>query len=235
MPPGNEQAAFIRSCKGMGESGKSLRIPLRMEDGKEAGSIFPVDPSVANDPGVISDLTRWRSESRENFLTEFEPSEGRTKNWLNQVVVPNHDRLLFLIEAGGPGRVGHFGIADVSPDALELDNGIRGESGGHPRLFVYVELYVMHFAYTCLKVESVHVRVFSDNLGPRRLHRMVGFTESSRKQLIRVKQGEGEYGYLPFESGLEGDGSGMKEQILLTMSRADFYEKHSWLRASKLN
>lgn len=229
-----DQNALIKSCKGLGQNGSiSLIVPLRMENGKLIGRLRPVDATIASEPRTAEEFAQWRRSNYGAFLSEFEATVERTRNWLNDIVVPSLDRMMFVIEDETERRVGHFGIANIEMKTIELDNGIRGESGGHPKLFNYVELYVCHFAFSYLGVEAVKVRVFADNMSARRLHRTIGFVERKREDLVRTQVSEGEFHYKPVEDHDKSKDE-VRQVVHLEMSRNIFYSRYQWLRSVML-
>ena len=113
---------------------EKFSIAIKDNNDKVIGSLVLVQKRDANNPIILDALTRWRKKYMKYFLTQFNASTNRTKSWLENIVIPSTDRLLFLILDEDNNLIGNFGIADILFDRCELDNLIRGENGGHPKL-----------------------------------------------------------------------------------------------------
>ena len=75
-------------------------------------------------------MTIWRNASMSSFLTQFNATEHRTKEWLDNVILPACDRLLFELLDDQNNSIGHAGVTNFNIKSAELDNFIRGEKGG---------------------------------------------------------------------------------------------------------
>jgi hypothetical protein len=166
------------------------QIAITNDDKAVIGFLQPVTHNIVFDNIVIDSLTRWRSKFKKYFLTQFEPTIERTKYWLENIVLPDNSRILFLIFDDTNKLVGNFGICNISKDSIELDNLIRGEKGGDPKLIFYAELSLMKWAYESLGVSDIYLRVFSNNFKTKALHQLVGFEEYLSQQLVKVVDGD---------------------------------------------
>jgi hypothetical protein len=84
-----------------------------------AGSIKPNDVRV---------LTEWRNRFVTSFLTEFEATDARTERWLIDVVGPDSNRILFMLDDLNGRTIGYLGIAfiDWEERTGEADAFVRG-------------------------------------------------------------------------------------------------------------
>ena len=162
----------LKSNNGATENGqidivdnKSLRI----------GYLKPITKSLASDKEVVEKLTKWRRMFKRYFLTQFTPTPERTKSWLDSVVMPSDSRILFLICTDSNEIIGNFGVCDLSESKAELDNLIRGEKGGHPKLIYFAELALLKWIFEDLGIPTACLHVFSNNYKTIALHESVGF------------------------------------------------------------
>ena len=139
---------------------EKFSIAIKDNNDKVIGSLVLVQKRDANNPIILDALTRWRKKYMKYFLTQFNASTNRTKSWLENIVIPSSDRLLFLILNEDNNLIGNFGIADILFDQCELDNLIRGEKGGHPKLIYFSELSLLKWLFL-EKMLSESIYMFS--------------------------------------------------------------------------
>ena len=88
---------------------------------------------VATTPGSINAadvrvLTEWRNRFVTSFMTEFEANDARTERWLIEVVGPETERILFMLDDLSGRTIGYLGIAfiDWENRTGEADAFVRG-------------------------------------------------------------------------------------------------------------
>jgi len=180
----------IRDIKGLNDKPSQFVIPIRTSEGIQIGVLRPIDESLSKLPEVVEKLTQWRRMFMQYFLTQFSASEARTATWLEKVVIPSDDRILFLIYDDGSRLVGNFGVCDMKPHEAELDNLIRGEKVSDPMFMYFTEIALLSWLYFGVGVNSVVLHVFSDNVRTINLHSRAGFSERQRFDLSRIQEGE---------------------------------------------
>jgi hypothetical protein len=164
---------------------KKFQLDILGEDGIKIGSLNPIDNRLASDQGVIDKLTKWRKIFKKSFLTQFIPTPEKTKSWLESVVLPSDDRVLFLIYTDKGKIVGNFGVCDLCENRADLDNLIRGEIGGHPQLIYFAELAMLRWLFRELDIPIVSLHVFSNNYKTISLHESIGFRTIASYCLIK--------------------------------------------------
>ncbi|MGL5883099.1 MAG: GNAT family N-acetyltransferase [Synechococcus elongatus] len=175
-----------------------MRIQILNDDGERVGYLIPINKHLASNPFVIQKLTKWRKMFKKYFLTQFTPTENRTKSWLESVVLPSGNRVLFLIYTSSNDIIGNFGICDLSEEKAELDNLIRGEKGGHPQLIYFAELSLLRWLFYDLCIPKVCLHVFSNNYKTISLHESVGFRTTASYSLAKEEHLD-EIKYTPCE------------------------------------
>lgn len=151
-----------------------LRIDILDTQEKIIGYLEPLAVSVLQNDEVLHALTQWRNQSQQFFLTQFSATFERTKNWLVNTVFRDCSRLLFLIHSTSK-LIGQYGFKNLSPDSVELDNLIRGEIGGHPRLIYYAETALVRWLFETFTLESIYAVVLVKNAMAINLHHEIGF------------------------------------------------------------
>ncbi len=219
------QRKVIRSLKGIEEGYFSREIPIINDRNITIGSLRPIDNKLSNDESIISSLTRWRQMFMRYFLTQFEATNERTMAWLKNVVIKDDTRILFLIMDETNRAIGNFGICNISRDSVELDNLIRGERGGDPKLVFFSEVSLIYWIYKTLDIDNIYLHVFSNNLRTILLHESVGFVRSNIYRLIK-EENCGEIHYtIDYSSKPTGNEFGLMK---MTLDKHEFLSRHSW-------
>jgi hypothetical protein len=185
-----ELATKIRAIKGLVPNSRPFSIPVRSFEGIEVGALKPVDVALSHQGSVVESLARWRQMYMDYFLTQFVANPERTAHWLQSLVIPSHDRILFLICENHGLAVGNFSVCNVTPREAELDNLIRGEQGGDAQLIFYSEVALLSWLYWQLDIEEAFLHVFTNNTRTIRLHTRVGFQPSKTYRLSRIVEGQ---------------------------------------------
>jgi hypothetical protein len=85
---------------------------------------------------------------------------------------------------------GHIGLAEIKDGNAELDNMMRGESGGPIDLMLEAERTLINWAIECLALKSITLRIQSRNFLAMKNHFELGFVRSNRLPLMRVEKGD---------------------------------------------
>ena len=183
----HKHTSIISKMKvGQFDTAVKLAIPVTDLSGDVIGTLVPVGEWILNDAEKIEAIRTWRSKARRMFLTQLDSTYEQTWSYLQDVSIEQVNRLLFLLFDDTGKFVGHLGICNVTEDSCELDNLMRGASGGDPRLVYFAEGAMLDWCFAPLGVSSAHVSVLSYNWMVIDLHKEVGFFESSRKALKKV-------------------------------------------------
>lgn len=166
---------LIYALKSNNDVNERNQITIVDNEGLEIGYLKPITKSLTSDKEVVEKLAKWRRMFKRYFLTQFTPTPERTKNWLDSVVMPSDNRILFLICTDSNEIIGNFGICDIGESQAELDNLIRGEKGGHSQLIYFAELALLKWIFEDLVIPTASLHVFSNNYKTIALHESVGF------------------------------------------------------------
>lgn len=114
--------------------------------------------------GDIECLTKWRNLYRKSFLTDFIATNERTSNWLEESVLKDDKRILFMVENNQGKNIGYMGMAyiDWSRKYAETDSIVRGEPA--PKGLMSSALRsLIQWGKNFLGIENIYVRVLDDN------------------------------------------------------------------------
>jgi len=120
------------------------------------------------------------------FLTQFTASKESTSGYLQKLSIGQRNRIFFGIYVDEL-LVGHIGLSNINNSNAELDNIIRGVSGGHADLMYYSEKKLLEWAFKRLSLKTIDAQVMSKNFMALSLHERLGFRLRERHYLKKVK------------------------------------------------
>jgi len=166
----------------------TLKYQLKIFDknGSEIGNLIPIGEWAIKDIHLIKNFAQWRKKFMKFFFSQFESSSKSTKSYLKNLSIYQKNRIFFAIYTSKK-LIGHIGLKNISASRAELDNIIRGKSGGHPDLMYFAEKKLLEWAFKTLKVKSIVAEVMSKNILALSLHRRFGFTHKKSFFLKKVK------------------------------------------------
>ena len=166
-----------------------LAIPVRNR-GKVIATLRPLTRAALADAALLEKLARWRNEHREWFLSQFEAKAADTRQWLEQTVLTDDTRLIFLIEVEGR-EAGTIGFLHLTPTSAELERLILGERGGPPALILASEAALLRWLFTSFRIARVEAIVLAGNFTALQLHRSLGFRIEEKVPLRAVQTENG--------------------------------------------
>lgn len=159
----------------------------------EAGALLPVGTDDLADPRAVTLLARWREQAFDAYLVRFPVTLEGTRTWLERGVLGTPDRVLFWVVDRSGRKVGHLGLFryDAATKSIELDNVVRGEADGPAGIMTRATETLCRWCLDREDIDSVCLRVFSDNERAMRLYERAGFVETMRRPLVRVDTNNG--------------------------------------------
>src|SRR4051812_22637421 len=82
-------------------------------DKRRIGELIPVGNWVLKDESTVEAIRAWRQRSMVMFLTQFDSTFRKTRDYLETLSVGEEGRLLFLLYDDAGRMVGHIGISNV--------------------------------------------------------------------------------------------------------------------------
>jgi RimJ/RimL family protein N-acetyltransferase len=217
---------FAVAAKANLENKTRFTLPILNDQSVQIGKLICIDQALAQQDSVLNDLTAWRQKYMAYFLTQFKATLSRTQNWLNNIVIPSPDRILFLIQTAENEIIGNFGVCNIKEKSLELDNLIRGKAGGDRQLIYYAEIAMLSWAFGAMGCESVCLHVFSNNDKTIALHTKVGFKPHQTTPLYGSQDGE----FLRYSSDTQSGEAVDFSYLEMRLCPADFLQNHAWVK-----
>jgi len=162
----------------------TLTLPIMDAHGHLIGRLSPLTKSSLDDNALMEAMTRWRNNASKSFLTQFEATSTRTRRWLEDIVLKDPARLLFLIHSSSK-LIGHYGFKNLSSESAEVDSLLRGESGGHPQLIHFAEIALVRWLFSTFEISNLYGYVLAENWQALELHARIGFQNAERIPLYK--------------------------------------------------
>tara|TARA_B100000780_G_C21125161_1_gene456279 strand:- start:1953 stop:2615 length:663 start_codon:yes stop_codon:yes gene_type:complete len=162
-----------------------LEINILDEKSDIVGLLKPITTRHLECNEIIEKITAWRNLSMENFLTQFEATPDRTRAWIKNILLKEKGQMLFLIYSQNQ-IIGHYGFKELTTDDVLLDNAMRGEEGGDPKLLVNSGKAIVEWLFSKANVTKVRAEVMSENVPSIMLTTRIGFTNRTRHPLKKI-------------------------------------------------
>jgi RimJ/RimL family protein N-acetyltransferase len=219
--------AIESSDLGQTDKENTPSLPVRTPEGLIVGWLEPVSSANAHRPEIISSIYRWRKENMTRFLTVFEPSQEKTRHYVDKIYLPDVELILFFIRERNL-LIGHIGFKNLGTSEPELYNVLRGERCEVAGLMHLSQIAALAGAFGRPGIESVVLEVLHQNERAIRAYKKIGFKPSTVVDLVRVPI-EGGYVLTP-TTGSQRDSS--NEQLLkMKIVRNAFVQAYGWALA----
>lgn len=130
------------------------------------------------DDRLIRLLAQWRDHAQEFFPSQFAVTFEGTKLWMENQVIKNFDRILFLVSSARNNTpVGHLGLYRFNwkEKSCEIDNVIRGRDDLLPGIMTPATMQVGKWARKTLGIKILYLRVLADNQRAISLYERCGY------------------------------------------------------------
>jgi RimJ/RimL family protein N-acetyltransferase len=229
------QRRVIRTLKGIVTNdfpaGFDTKIPIINDKNIEVGLLKPLDYHLANNQEIVNSLAAWRRRFNRFFFTRFEVTSERTKNWLNDVIIKDDTRILFLVTDETKKLTGHLGACNINRDSAELDNFIRGERGGDPKLMLLSGLSLIGWIFGVLNIKKINARVLANNFRTLSVYEAAGcFERSGLPEFVKGIDSNESVGGLTARNGQpppEGN-----KFVVMTLNLQKFLSRYPWMATS---
>lgn len=138
-----------------------------------------------HDIELIEKFTQWREKYKACFLSEFIPTFHRTKQWLNNAIIQNNDRLLFKIFTNENMLVGHIGVIYIGK-CIEYDYYILGCKVEIKNFALTIARKFLLWVCEIVNVEYIVGNVRSDNKHAIDFHLRTGFSIHKKIPLKKI-------------------------------------------------
>jgi len=192
MPKKSSYRKLFSSLKRVGNDNlSSFALPVK-NTGYELVPVACAEKHI--DQEVVALLTEARNLNTTAFLTMFNATEERTRNWLSQTVAKEDNRILFMLQnMRKKNYYGYMGLAFGNSDGsyIEADAVVRIDKNMIHGLMKASLTRLLEWVRIDLKIASVGVRVLSDNPALK-FYERCGFIKHKCQDLYDVKDASGQ-------------------------------------------
>jgi len=147
---------------------------------------------IDNSEETIKLITKWRKLYRNNFGTDFEINEVKTRKWINDGVLSNIDKIVFMIYANNQ-KVGIISTSDYQEESNSaiLDTMMKDPEFKLPGLMTTIEKIYLKWMFDELKLSKIRGFLFSDNEKMMKIHTKCGWKLKDVVPIRQIKTDEG--------------------------------------------
>ncbi|WP_198266385.1 GNAT family N-acetyltransferase [sulfur-oxidizing endosymbiont of Gigantopelta aegis] len=196
-----------------------LEIIIYDDQANEIGLLRALNKKDLFNETMIKKITDWRNSNKEFFLTQFNATSERTRQWLENTVLSSATQMMFLIYSEGT-LLGHYGFKELSNESVLLDNAMRGERGGHPKLIEYAALALIKWLFEMFEVNEIYGYIIAKNPMAIKLNRALGFTFKEKLPLHKEIDGD-ETKWLMGKQGDTSQSNDYFQKIVMMRSEND--------------
>ena len=142
-------------CKSHGDY--LVCLPVYDENKKIISFLRPITKNyIETIPNCVELMSKWRIENPTISTGKFVVTHERTQRWLDNLVINNNDRIIFLITDFFGNYLGHIGFALFQYDikSAEIDSVLRGEKKVLPGLMQFCMDTIINWGWKVLKLKK---------------------------------------------------------------------------------
>ena len=165
-------------------------LPILAHDGQVMAYLRPItEDYLVTIPSCVELMSRWRTENPTISTGLFKVTYERTKKWLDDYVINNDRRIIFLVMDFNGQYLGHIGLAsfDYETRSAEVDSVLRGVKGVKPGLMQQCMQAIITWGRAELELNRISLSVFNDNEHAVRFYERCGFTKGKLTPLVQVQ------------------------------------------------
>ncbi len=139
-------------------------------------------------PDIVPTLSRWRRENPTAGTGTFKVTDERTQKWVENFVLKNERRIIFIIQNLEFQYVGHIGLAEINyiQSYADIDAVLRGEKDLLKGIMSDALQTIINWAKNELEIGNIYLDVYSDNLHAIQFYKKHNFREIKRIALEKV-------------------------------------------------
>lgn len=168
-----------------------IQIPIYNEE-KLIAFLRPITADfLCTMPECVALLGKWRVQNPTLSPARFTVTDERTQKWIENLVINNDNRIIFMIQDFSGSYLGHIGLAgfDYANKKAEIDSVLRGEKNVCPRLMEFAMRNLIEWGKAELKLERFCLEVLHDNEHAIDFYKRCGFVP---KRIIPLQKFESE-------------------------------------------
>ena len=203
----------------------SNALPIFDSKKNEIGKLIPIGNWILTDKKKIENLSMWRQKNMKFFFSQFNSNCKRTLWYIKNLSIEQNNRIFFLIYTNNDKLIGHIGLAEIEKNFATMDNMVRGEEGGDPKLMYYSMIAIINWSFKILNIENLYGKIISYNWLTIFLYEEISFKIIERIPLKKIEK-NGEINHKDVNSS-ESNVRYFCTKVLL--KKKDFYKNINWI------
>ena len=203
----------------------SNALPIFDLKKKEIGKLVPIGNWILTDKKKIENLSNWRQKNMKFFFSQFKSSNKRTLWYLKNFSIEQKDRIFFLIYTDKDKLIGHIGLAEIKKNFATMDNMVRGEEGGDPKLIYYSMIAIINWSFKILNIENLYGKIISYNWLAIFLYEEIFFKIIEKIPLKKIQ----ENGEIYHENVNSSESNVRYFCTKVFLEKKDFYKNINWI------
>lgn len=174
-------------------------IPILGADESTIGFLRPITADYKiTMKECVELLSCWRAENPTLSPTRFHVTHEGTERWINNLVINNDQRILFMVQDTGGSYIGHMGFAgfDYTVRSAEIDLVVRGRKNTAYGLMEHAIQALVRWGRQELELEHIGLDVLWDNAHAISFYERCGFQKGELIPLTR-EDAQGETRWTP--------------------------------------
>lgn len=176
-----------------------IMIPILDAEENTVGFLQPITADFKTTiNGCVKLLSRWRAENPTLSPTRFHVTEEGTEKWINNLIICNDRRILFMVQDVRGNYIGHMGFAgfDVMTRSAAVDLVVRGEKNTAFGLMECAVQALVRWGKQELGLEHISLDVLWDNVHAISFYERCGFRKGELIPLTK-EEAHGEVRWMP--------------------------------------
>ena len=159
---------------------------------------------IDNSVETVSLSTKWRAENLKWFQSNFVPDNEKTKKWIQDSILDNPGRILFMIYLNGK-KIGQTGLDRyISEDSsIDITGTIKDRSVKDPKVMEYSRKALCKWVFDFLQLDKIFIRIYSDNYRNISLAERCGGLTVNSIPMKRIRENN-EWKWIEVESDSKG-------------------------------
>jgi hypothetical protein len=166
-----------------------LNIAIEDENNQNVGFLKPITKIDVDNVSLLQNLTKWRSDNMEMFITNFAATPERTSKYLDKITATGSRQTLFVIEEKGK-TVGQVGWKDLTENDAIMDNGMKGERTINPKLMIYAHKSLAKWLFLNTNIKFMYGWLFADNIPGIMMNKQIGWSKWIRHPMMKLITGD---------------------------------------------
>jgi len=154
-------------------------------------SLVPISRIHLNNSDLIKELCDLRNSYISIYPNSSPADFESTRKWLQESVVENEARILFLVFDNSRKIHGHLGIWQRDEENLELDNVLKSPKFDEPGLFTEAVIAIEKWINELINASELKLRVLESNEHATKFYEKIGYTKISRQPMLWVNNQDG--------------------------------------------